>query len=224
MSSATCTTPDLFIIESLSEGNFAEGKVMADILNATGKRWCEYLNIRTKIELEWAVDRFAKSDHRYLHLSCHGSETSMSTTLQTLSFAELGAILKPVLNERRLFISACSMVNSKLAEMILPESGCFSMIGPTKKIGFGDAALIWASFYHLMSKRNQKAMKRHDILDVVQTLSSTFRVPMDYYTGTRRDDGSFLYRRVRAKAQTEQGSDEREVEQRRGVVHSSGRR
>jgi hypothetical protein len=63
-------------------------------------------------------------------------------------------LIKLYLKEKRLFVSACSAVNDDLAKEIIPNSRCYSLIGPRKDIRFHDAAIIWASFYHLNFKEN----------------------------------------------------------------------
>ena len=76
--------PEVFIVESLSfaderEGRF-EGRILSKIL-ALSQKQCEYRYIRTKPELKAVLEQFASTHYRYLHLSCHGNDTSMSTTL-----------------------------------------------------------------------------------------------------------------------------------------------
>jgi hypothetical protein len=39
-----------------------------------------YHYVRTIAEFEHFIDEFAKSDYRYLHVSCHGSRSGVSTT------------------------------------------------------------------------------------------------------------------------------------------------
>ncbi|MBB5034250.1 hypothetical protein [Prosthecobacter vanneervenii] len=181
------THPEVFIIESLNpddeRASRFEGRIISDILHLSGKQ-CEYRYIRTKRELMWAVQTFIDSDFRYLHISSHGNPTTMFTTLDTLPFADFAQIVRPALRNRRLFISACSMTNTALADAIMPGSGCYSLIGPRKDVYFADAALLWASFYHLMFKRNEAAMKRADIIDTVHSVASTFDVPLRYYSAS----------------------------------------
>lgn len=196
--------PKVFIIETLSEENEkdrrSDGVVLSDILRLSDRN-SEYLYIRTVRELEWAVKQFVDSEFRYLHLSCHGSEDEMITTLETLSFDELGKILNPALKNRRLFLSACSMTNKKLAAAIIPKSGCFSVIGPRAPIDFADAALLWSSFYHLMFNRNPDTMKGADIHNVVTTVAKTFNVPMRYYAKDPSKPEGFSIRAIRPSGQ-----------------------
>lgn len=178
------TKPNVFILESLKfsdeKQNLFEGKIISDILALNGKQ-SMYYYIRTKRELDEIATVFAKSKYRYLHLSCHGSSRTMATTLDKISFAELAQTLRPVLHDRRLFISACEMVNKSLAKAIMPDSGCYSIIGPTKAVAFSDAAILWASFYHLMFNRNFDAMKREEIMRCCGLISNLFGVPLNYF-------------------------------------------
>lgn len=179
---------DVFIIESLKfddeKKDRFEGKILSQILHLGDKKSIYYY-IRTKKELEKVLEIFGKSNYRYLHISCHGSKSSLFTTLDQISFPEFGSLIKPFLNERRLFVSACSAVNDDLANVIIPESGCYSLIGPMKKIYFHDAAMIWASFYHLMFNENSSAMKRKDILPTLRNVVNTFGIPLNYFSNTK---------------------------------------
>lgn len=186
------TCPEVFIIESLDSDDETEsryeGRIISDILRLSGKK-CEYRYIRTKRELKWAVKIFFDSEFRYLHISSHGNSTNMFTTLDELPFSDFAKIVRPALKKRRLFISACSMTNSAFADAIMPGSGCYSIIGPKEGVLFGDAALLWASFYHLMFNRNEKAMKNSDISNIVHSVASTFDVPLRYYSASTDQKG-----------------------------------
>lgn len=177
-----------------------EGRIISDILRLSGKT-CEYRYIRTKRELMWALNLFVESGFRYLHLSCHGNPTTMFTTLDALSFSELGILLRPALEKKqRLFVSACSMTNTDLADAIMPSTGCQSIVGPRKNIEFGDAALLWASFYHLMFKRNGEAMNRSDIIEVVESISTTFKVQLRYYSRDSSEPNGYSIRAARPRS------------------------
>ncbi len=196
----TKTHAEVFVIESLSPDDERqsryEGRILTDILRLSLKD-CEYRYIRTKRELMWAVQLFIDSHFRYLHISTHGDPTTMFTTLDKVTFAELGKLLRPALHDRRLFISACSMTNQDLADEILLGSGCYSLVGPRKDVAFGDAALLWASFYHLMFKRNKKAMKRSDIIEIVKSVATTFGVPLRYYSASKTEKAGYKIRDVK---------------------------
>lgn len=178
------TKANVFIIESLGfddeRHNRFEGKFLSQILHLGGKT-SAYFYVQTKGEFEKALRLFGVSEYRYLHLSCHGSSTSISTTLDQISFSQLSKLLRPYLKDKRLFLSACSAVNDNLARCAIPSSKCRSIIGPTKKILFSDAAIIWASFYHLVFKENPEKIGRGQILPTLHGISDTFRVPLNYF-------------------------------------------
>jgi hypothetical protein len=179
----------VFIIESLTldderEGRL-EGGVLSEMLRLSGKE-SQYFYIRTKHELEAVMDEFDASQMRYLHLSCHGNAGSLFTTLDEVPFSELGRAVRPYLAGRRLFVSACEAVNGNLATAVMRRNGCYSIVGPAKNVGFDEAAVMWAAFYHLMFKNNATAMKGADIRSTLTRLIGTFDVPLSYIrrTGT----------------------------------------
>lgn len=171
--------PEIFIIESLNfkdeRAERFEGRIISQILALSGKK-CEYCYIRTKRELRVLLEQFASSSYRYLHLSCHGDGHSLYTTLDPIPFSELGPLIGSYLRKRRLFVSACSSTNRDLAEVIMPDSGCYSILGPDQDIYFGDAAVLWASFYHVMFAADSTAMKYETIKAKAQEVSDMYRV------------------------------------------------
>lgn len=185
------TKADIFIIESLEFSdevdNTLEGKFLSHILHLGGKK-PKYYYIRTEKELKKVLNLFRQSAYRYLHLSCHGSETSISTTLDSISFRKFGQLMRPYLRNKRLFISACSAANSQLARNIIPSSGCISIIGPVTDVGFHDAAIIYASFYHLMFKKRASKMTRSDVTSILQKVADTFGISLNYFSISRRYD------------------------------------
>ena len=167
--------PNVFIIESLRFEDEAserlEGKFISNILRLHDKK-NRYYYVRTLAELEVVIKKFRDSKFRYLHLSCHGSETSMATTLDSIPFEKLGEILRPSLDGKRIFLSSCKMANEKLAASLIPQSGCYSVIGPSSSVGFSDAAVMSASFYHLIFRLNETAIKRKGLLTTLQRTAS----------------------------------------------------
>jgi len=184
--------PELFIIESLEfddeKKQLFEGRVISQILHLSDKKSIYYY-IRTKAELSKVLDIFKECDYRYLHISSHGSRDAMHTTIDEIPFDDLVKMLRPVLYRRRLFLSACAMTNVNLAKKMMPKSGCFSMVGPKKAVDFNDAAILWASFYHLMFKSNAKVMKHEQLEKNVQNVSSIFKVPLNYYRCSKGKPG-----------------------------------
>src|SRR5438034_10555132 len=112
------TIPNVFIIESLrfSDENHErfEGRILRQILKLSTGKESIYFYIRTRRELKAVLDRFTRSRFRYLHISCHGAPTCMSTTLENVPCGELGRILRPHLAHRRLFTSSCEIASSRL--------------------------------------------------------------------------------------------------------------
>lgn len=180
--------PSVFIIESLrfkDETDRREGEILQRILKLSGKD-SAYVYIRTRKELEAVLRRFDDLKMRYLHISCHGSQDSLSLTLDRIKFTEFGKIVGPYLSgSRRLFCSACEIVNEELAAAVIPVSECRSIIGPNKTITFGDAALMWASFYHLVFRENPKGMNRTQIVSALERICKAFSVRFTYF---RRED------------------------------------
>jgi len=183
------TIPELFIIESLTLDDEAhdrqEGEILSRMLRLAGKTKTKYFYIRTKRELEEIIDLFDESGYRYLHLSCHANDTEMSTTFDDVSFKQLGEMLGPCLENRRVFVSACKMANSKLAKQLLPGSGCYSLIGPARAINFDDAAAFWVSFYHLMFRANERGMGRKDLQWCITELAALYGEPINYFAASK---------------------------------------
>lgn len=183
------TYAEVFIIESLDpddEGNGRfEGSIVSQMLRLHGKS-PKYCYVRTRDEFIKAVKEFGKSQYRYLHISAHADPEGMCTTNQEeIDFDELGEILKPFLKGKRLFLSACAMVHEDLAKSILPNSGCFSVVGPTEDIYFSDAAIVWSSIYHLMFSGNSEKMKQKYLKKNLENVCELFGVEFGYYSHTK---------------------------------------
>ncbi len=171
------TRAGVFIIESLDfddeQKQRFEGRILKDMLVLSGKE-VEYWYVRTWKELTDDIfQRFYDSKLRYLHLSCHGSATHVSLTLDDISFREFGVEISNYLEKRRLFVSACSVVNKEFSDAVNGDGSCYSVIGPRDDINFDDAVVMWASFYHLML-RDSKVMKSQEIRRVLAELESLF--------------------------------------------------
>lgn len=180
------TIPDVYVIESLDpddEGNGRlEGLILTNILKLHEKI-PKYEYVRTPAQFRAAVGRFGQSKYRYLHVSAHGDREGMRTTNQDdIDYDELGEILTPHLKNRRLFLSACSMVHQTMAKAIIPATGCYSIVGPKRDIRFTDAAVVWASIYHLMFTKNDTAMKRSVLKSRLMGVSELFDVELSYFS------------------------------------------
>lgn len=183
--------PNVFIIESLNLKNekdgFFEGEILSRILNLSRKE-TQYYYIRTKRELKSILEVFKESKYRYLHLSCHGNKRCITTTLDRIYHKEFSEIVNPYLKDRRLSLSACSAVNLHMVKYIIPKSGCYSVIGFRNPVGYGNAAMVWSSFYHLMFKQNPTAMKRVPIKNVLYKISDVFKEEFNYFSPGRKLD------------------------------------
>ena len=51
-----------------------------------------YYYIRTKVELEHIAEEFEASGYRYLHISCHGGDDTLETTLSSVTYREFASI------------------------------------------------------------------------------------------------------------------------------------
>jgi len=181
------TEPKVFIIESLGfkdeKKNLFEGQIISSILSLS-KIESQYYYIRTKKEFEKVLGLFYDSNYRYLHISCHGGENkdSIWTTLDEIHFEELGDLLEVNLYNKRLFLSACSVVNKRLAEQVIQKANCYSIIGPKHDIEFRDATIMWASFYHLMFKNDATRMGREALTKNLQKIVDAFGQEMNYFS------------------------------------------
>lgn len=178
------TKPKLFIIESLEfkdeKDEYFEGQIISKILKFAQIE-SQYYYVRTKREFEHVLGLFKESNYRYLHISCHGNTKGISTTLDNISFKELGLLLHNVIDNKRLFISACSVMNKNLAEEILQITDCYSIVGPSKKIYMDDAVIFWSAFYQLMFKVNPSKMNRNTLEKTLRKLVDTFKIPIKYF-------------------------------------------
>ena len=177
------TEPGIYIIESLDfddEKAPMEGKILSNILELEGLEY-RYCYVRTKTELQHFINDFVHSKLRFLHLSFHGDENSIATTLETVTHDELGKMLEDKLKYRRLFMSACSSVNDSLAGNVMKISRTNSIIGPSESVDMDEIAIFWASFYHLMFKNNPTGMKRKDIVTTLDSLVKLYNLPIKYY-------------------------------------------
>src|SRR5258708_36248933 len=196
------TKPSVFIIESLrfkdEKNGDLEGHVLQQILHLSEKE-AEYVYIRTAQELEEVLDHFYESNYRYLHISCHGNTREIALTLDTLDFSQFGTMAQPVLKNRRLFVSACSVVNKEFARAVMPNSECQSIVGPTEAISFADAAMMWAAFYHLVFKMDPDAMNMEAIRSALEKTRDAFGIPFRYFAKSASASAGFKEHSIPAK-------------------------
>lgn len=185
MSAKDKTIPKVFILESLdfedeSNGHF-EGEIIYNILRMSTVE-CEYYYYRTKMELGFFLQRFKESNFRYLHLSFHANHEGVYTTMdEFISIKDLAFMLENFLDNRRLFLSACSLTTDNLANEIFGNTDCYSIMGANEDISMNDAAVFWSSFYHLMFNREKTFIKHEDLKTILYKLRKSFEIPLRYY-------------------------------------------
>ena len=186
----------VFIIESLEfrdeKLDRYEGKFLSRILKLGGVK-TQYYYIRTSQELEEVLKIFKETEYRYLHFSCHGSEESIETTLNSIAFDLFSEFVTPVLDYKRLFISACSSVNKNLAKELFPFCKCYSLIGFENDVSFNDAAITWASFYHLILKNDK--MRYDKISPILESISKLYSIPINYFQASQSAKRGFRLKR-----------------------------
>ena len=180
--SKSSTVPEVFILESLSLIDEAkerrEGAVLAAVLKMCGKNPLYYY-FRTKAELEMLVEEYEASGYRYLHLSCHGGETSLETTINSIPYRTVARILESKLADRRLFVSACSAGNELFSDLVKDRNDdVISIAAPTTDIPFDHAVAFWSAFYVKSFSINRKSMSSHKIAEVFGPLVTLFNAPM----------------------------------------------
>jgi hypothetical protein len=187
------TIPQVFIIESLEfddEGESRlEGKVLADVLTMCRKQ-PRYFYFRTAAELAVLAEKFFQSSYRYLHLSCHGSNRSIHTTLDSIPYASFAQMFSGKLINRRLFASACEVGNRQFSETVGGlNKGMHSIAAPADAIRFDVAVAFWAAFYVKAFSINDSAMKAADITTVMRPLCVLFdtRLHWSRYSSKRRE-------------------------------------
>src|SRR5665213_2884407 len=99
-----------------------------------------------------------------MSLSAHQlprEQASLQPTLDTVPFSGFRKVFAPVLRDRRVFLSACSVAQPRLARELFKkyEFAPYSVTGPCTDIGFADAAVTWAALYNLLFRANTKAIE-----------------------------------------------------------------
>jgi hypothetical protein len=194
----SATIPELFIIESLrledERANRFEGGLISDMLHLAGKVGTRYYYLRTERELDEIIDEFDQSKCRYLHISCHANDQSMSTTFDTsISFDRLGSMLQSCLTGRRVFVSACGMANKNLADVLFAGTELSSLIGPASDMRFNDAAAFWVAFYHLMFRADHAKMRASELRRRTRQLGEVFGEQINYFTKSRVEGYSLVH-------------------------------
>jgi hypothetical protein len=191
-----------FIIESLNEGEYFDGKILKGILKQSNVM-VQYKQVSDRNELGIELARFSKSGFRYLHISCHATKETLNLSHETIWYREFEQLIADKVKNKRVFLSACDAGNDDFASMIIRNGG-YSVIGSSIPLRFDKAALFWASFFHIMTELDQDKMteldqhkmKRKDIKWVLKRCVGIFDIPINYYSFIKSSSNSKM-RRVR---------------------------
>ncbi len=183
--STSQTQAETFILESLNVDDEInqrmDGKVLFEVLKLQGKNPIYYY-FRTRVELTKFAEIFRASGYRYLHLSCHGDEEVLQFTFGQTTYAEFAEIFGKKLNNRRLFISGCSLGNEDFAKSVFERSGgAYSVTAPIRKVFFSQTSSFWPAFYYMMHAWDAEAMKRQRLSHVLERLTEVFEMPMAHF-------------------------------------------
>ena len=179
------TTPETFILESLSLEDEAadrrDGRLLFEQLRLQG-RSPRYYYFRTPEELAHLAVEYRKSAYRYLHLSCHGNEVTLQFTFGTMTFDDFATAFCKRIDNRRLFISGCSLGNQAFADKVYAKNGgMYSIIAPTTTVRFDQSAVFWTSFYFLMHSYDGGSMKAAQLTEALKRLSELFEVSVAFF-------------------------------------------
>lgn len=184
------TIPEVFILESLHPNDPREGEIIDQILRM-GARTPIYRYVHTREEFESAIQEFSESNYRYLHISSHGNQECFGFEFGEIYINEFHGFVKQHLRDKRVFISACELVNHQdhaLANVLLRETGCYSVIGSYEPINFDDAVMFWSNFYFLAYKEQQTdqiKISRSIVLKILRELTGLYHLNINYYSSSR---------------------------------------
>ena len=131
-------------------------------------------------ELPHLVALFRESQYRYLHISCHGSQTEIFTTNGAMSYARFAQFFSGHLRLRRLVVSACELGNNMFVDLIAASNkGMHSIVAPAQTIQYDHAAAIWSAFYVSMFSERYASMSHSRIVRKLAALRRLF--PVDFY-------------------------------------------
>lgn len=148
-------------------------------------------------ELPHLVALFRESQYRYLHISCHGSQTEIFTTNGAMSYARFAQFFSGHLRLRRLVVSACELGNNMFVDLIAASNkGMHSIVAPAQTIQYDHAAAIWSAFYVSMFS------ERYASNVALPNRSQARRAPAAI-------SGRLLFRRLQSEARSMEPSSNR---------------
>ena len=153
------TECSLFIIEALPDEDKTagrlDGEVLKQQLNLTTKK-PQYHFVRNKEEFKTCLTKFRDSDCRFLHVSCHGSETGSVFQLgcDKVNYMEFAKYFKGNVHNKRLTFSACYAGKGPLFREIVKQcrTSVHSILGFSTKVDFDLASAFWISYYTVVTR------------------------------------------------------------------------
>lgn len=198
------TKVGVFIIESRKiEEEFKkkrQGLILTEMMRLLGIK-SEYRYIRTSIELKEMIKQYYKSKLRYLHLSIHGVSDNKEPvdefrlSLEYIKYDELcNVILENDYREekRRLFISACHVIDDIAKPFERKENSYVSIIAPSDSIKTRVAPLVWATFYNNMFGISKKSMINKNIMNNLDRTCKFYGVTFKGYFRKSESDGHYF--------------------------------
>jgi hypothetical protein len=187
----------IYIIEFLRPEDYLDGYILHEILKLSLIP-TEYKWVGNKEELIETLEDFDKTKFRYLHISCHADETGFEINGGEITNAEIQELTANILDNKRLFLSACKGANRDLASRIISNNRANSLLGIPIKLHFDKSVLFWSSFYHLINEVDATSMKREQIIDIVKKCVNLFNIPVNYYSKIK--NSSTYMRRLKIRA------------------------
>lgn len=199
------TKVGVFIIESRKIIEERKGKrqglILTEMMTLLGIKF-EYRYIRTTKELNEMVKQYYDSKFRYLHLSMHGvisrnrkPVSKFSLSLEQVSYDAFGKIIIKKWDDgglkRRLFISACHVVDNITTQFENKRNSFISIVAPSVNIKTKVAPLAWATFYNNMFAIEKESMANNDIKENLNRICGFFNVKFKGYF--RKGGGSSQY-------------------------------
>lgn len=171
---------DLFIIESCnrSANDFLpEGTQLVESLLRIGKQPI-FVSVKNEDELARALEMFKASNYRYLHLSCHGSDSSLTLSESgNLSYRRFVELSKDCFNDKRIFFSACELGNETFSnEIAMNNTAIQSVIAPINKMSSIISESFWRAFYTSIFKPEIQIVENNELstLQIKEVNNLTF--------------------------------------------------
>jgi hypothetical protein len=78
----------------------------------------------------------------------------------------------------------------------MPNSGCYSILGPDQDIYFNDAAILWASLYHVMFAWDSTAMTGSVLRRKAQAVANMYQIRLNYFGRDRSTKQGYVSKTI----------------------------